>query len=174
MKNKKIFVVVIALAVSALVLYYISQHKNKKVHRVASMADAGEGAVFINPKIITEGPGAFPLQKGSKGKAVQMLQVLIGAKPDGIWGAATEAEMLKNFKENSITKLEFAALISADYNNIKDFPLITGTKNNYVRALQIIYNRKVDGIFSINTTPKRYPAVTVPNYNLFINQFLNT
>lgn len=52
------------------------------------------GAVFAYP--------GQPLRRGSQGEAVKLVQVVIGAKPDGDYGAATERRVKAWQKANSL------------------------------------------------------------------------
>lgn len=174
-KNKKLTIILLALAIS-LVTYFLLQKKEseKKSIPIAPKFDSSSIGGIEAGQIPNNGTGnaSFPLARGSRGKKVQMLQVLVGVTPDGSWGNNTENAVNTKLHDNNITKPEFVTYVTAQ-NNTAGFPLVKNSRSNYTKALQIIYGLSIDGIYGQNTIAKTgLPFVTVSEYNRIIDNFL--
>lgn len=59
---------------------------------------------------------------------------------------------MRILKDAEITSFDFELYVSAAAKkDLGSFPLKVGSRGNYVKALQILLNQKVDGIFGANT-----------------------
>lgn len=169
MKSKNILIALAFVLVAAIAALYLYKPKNKG-QRNDPPADPGDesdalvdyptkGSVPapkpVKPTSITMQTGSFPLKMGSKGKLVQMIQVIVGVKPDGIWGKGTENAVQSKLKTNSIDAVKFMVYVSAK-SGTPDFPLKLGSKGNYVKAVQILTDQKIDGIFGNATRDAVY------------------
>lgn len=155
MAKKTLIILFIVLAASVVLLFY------KKPKPVNYLLPAGpdENDVKNNtPQILTATtvpatvlpPGNFPLGMGSKGKAVQLMQIIVGVTPDGVWGANTNNAVLSKLNDSEITVTDFLKYGMAG-GNAGEFPLKFGSKGNYVKAVQVLVNQKPDGILGTNT-----------------------
>ncbi len=195
MKKNILPILIVALLISVAAYFYIKKRNEKKALETPPVKDANTGtqsppiiahqtpattigAVQANPLPA----GVFPLQYGSKGKAVQMLQVLIGVKPDGIWGAATDlalrnAKIIPSTGTGTLAISEFLMYVLG-YSGIGAWPLVKGMNNNYVKALQIMFNLKIDGIFGTSTASAcvsalGHPSCSAAEFQMLVKRNLN-
>jgi peptidoglycan hydrolase-like protein with peptidoglycan-binding domain len=160
-KNKLLIVLLIALGISIGVYLWL-QKKNKEKFSVAATpkdaAPAGDNQPPANPAHDTPRtlpPGHFPLKKGSKGKAVQMLQVIVGVKPDSVWGEATDLAVkraaLPEYNGQIYASQFLGYTTGLGKAPSATWPLSTGSAGNYVKAVQIMLGQKIDGKFGPGT-----------------------
>ena len=174
--NKKIIIIlIIALAVAALVFLFVKEKQKKKkeaatgtqaqplggaiqtqtqMPNLATQGINGGGGVVYTPDILpaTTNKTGFPLGVGSKGVLVQIIQAALNLKADGIFGAKTEAAVKAAGIDVSNPQTfadKFVSVNNEQY--AKNFPLKKGSKNNYVKAVQIALGLKADGIFGAKT-----------------------
>ena len=165
MKNKKLIIVlVIALIASVGAYFYFKKKVGADFKKPDPDTKPSPGAppkpevpaAQNNPLNANPLPaGVFPLKYGSRGKAVQMLQVIVGVTPDGTYGPATDLAVRTKLKvsgsgDGSISVQEFLTYVLGG-SGVGKWPLVNGDKNNYVKALQIMFNLKIDGVFGKNT-----------------------
>lgn len=154
-KNQKTILVIllIAMVVAVAALFFL---KPKKFDAGQPYAEPEPGdntppekpVIYLPPAKMPV--GSFPLKKGSRGKLVQMIQVIAGVKPDGVWGNGTDTAVRNKLKTSSIDEIKFFVLVSAN-SGPGDFPLEKGSRGNYVKALQIMFGKPIDGIFGRET-----------------------
>ena len=66
----------------------------------------------VNKSVATKWvPEFFPLAKGMKGTSVKALQLKLGVKADGIFGANTEAALFKKFGIKSLTADKYQSIV---------------------------------------------------------------
>ena len=157
MKTKNIiYILLIALALTTGVYFYL-QYKAKKDEEKKDTPSDAAPVVETAPVVANS---KFPLQLGSKGKLVQIVQIICGVNIDGNWGAGTDKAVKEKIaKDGIITEKIFYDFATRNINASTAsamFPLIVGTKNNnYVKAIQVILGLTVDG----NLGPKTMAAV---------------
>ena len=175
MKNKKtLYILLIALAVTAAV-YFISIKKKKEIVATLFPLVATGGGDAENGPVISSGPvrSGFPLYQGAQGRAVKILQLIVGVKPDGVWGPKTEAAMQLRMNDTNISMPEFVNLVTPR-EATKIFPLKQGDNNRYIGFLQSIYNLTIDGKFGAKTAAALGgKTVSLAEYNTVMDQFIN-
>jgi len=178
MKHKHNFLLLGVVLVIAIIILVITENKKALAGMLAQLTpgklptgSAGSaGAISITSS-------SFPLQPGSTGAAVKMIQAAIGVPITGIWDAATTTAINNGFSllfsTGGIITLNdfsnfFAQLTPTEIN--KYFPLQTGSNNGYVKDVQILTGVSVDGIWGPNTNAAVLKATgkTSLTYNDFI------
>ncbi len=149
--NNLIIVLVIALGIAIGVFFYFKKKNDDAKAAVLNFVDNGNVTTPTptpaqTPVILPV--GTAPLKIGSRGKMVQMVQVLLGVTPDGIWGNNTQLVSNKKKLKPINTVWEFIKIIAPEAGSVR-FPLEVGKQNSssYVKILQIIFNQKIDGVF---------------------------
>ena len=159
MKNKNIvYILLIALALTTGVYFYLKNKKNKEDKANATPTDAvpvtDTTGGASTPVVVLQPTGNFPLQKGSRGKLVQIVQIICKVKPDGNFGNGTDIAVRKNMASDGIVtqKLLYEFATKNLANNGTMFPLKLGTKNNnYVKAIQVCLGITADGNYGAKT-----------------------
>lgn len=171
--NKILIALFVFLSAAIILLLYVKNNPRSRMAkllgvalRVPSVAGAtgsGGASASIAPTAATgtaktvvanddKGSG-FPLQLGSTGKAVKMLQAALGIDIDGIWGNKTEKAVVARTGGNTVTADQF----SDDCTNVSDsdvsniFPLVMGSQNIYVKDVQILTGCTIDGSYGVET-----------------------
>lgn len=177
--NKNIVLsLVVALAITVMVFIFVSEKQKKKGAQLIAPAPnplipapipTGQPALATNPiygqyptypatqPIQIPVPQAnnvgFPIGIGSTGIIVKMVQAALGLKVDGKYGLKTDAVV----KAKGID-LSTSQAFTDKFVSITDpvlfaqcFPLKMGSKNNYVKGVQIMLNLTPDGVFGANT-----------------------
>jgi len=108
MKYKTIIIIsVIVLLLAGSVWFYANAQK-KKTEDPGNIGDGSGSPVVQSVK--------FPLQQGSRGKAVEAIQSALNSKfnagltMDGIWGAKTQKALLANKMPTVINAAEFTQI----------------------------------------------------------------
>lgn len=153
MSRKTILILFLVLAVAAAALYFAQPKKQKAPQYNPGATPPIKGPTPSASPKTTVAPGRvsatqFPLHKGARGKAVQMLQVLVGVTPDGIFGVNTEAAVKRVFGKISISEQDFAQFCIMGLGSTQRWPLQYGNVGNYVKALEILLDQPtIDGNF---------------------------
>lgn len=159
---KKILIgVFIALAVAVIVLFFVVKN-NKKKQQKEEEAESNNSNNSNNNSTSSTTPSnvlvleavQFPLKNGSKGKAVKIIQALVGFSNkdvDGIWGSNTEKAVQQYLNTNSISQSVFVQKVVQPAYTATVFPLKNGSNNAYVKAVQIMVGADVDGIWGSGT-----------------------
>lgn len=178
MKQKNILtVLIIALAVSVAAYFYFRNKAQAKAKELA----AGNGAAATDTGGGTGTPGVlivngYPLKKGSVSDTVKLLQVVLDIDPDGVFGKNTEAALIKKMNVKAVGLEDLYLVCRANVNpQQKEFPLIKGGKNKYVKAVQIIKGLKTDGLLGNSTIAALGGnALNVMEYNEMLKAFLKS
>jgi hypothetical protein len=181
--NKTIYILLVALGL-AIGAYFYFKKKNEDALKLANDATPGQSPVkdtatntgnntgTNTPVVVTPMPkGSLPFKIGSRGKLVQLMQVVLNVTPDGIWGKATQAAFDKTTKIKAIAragKIADLDQIFAPNAGEKRFPLEVGKQNStpYVKCLQIIYDLKIDGVYGAATA--KAAGQTVLEYKSYL------
>jgi hypothetical protein len=192
MKNNNILIaLVVALGLSIGAYFYFKKQNEKKLNKLNGIdpkTDAGSlnntGTTATNTTVVvTPMPkGSLPFKMGIRGKLVQLMQVMFGLNPDGIWGKNTQAAFDKaGDKIKTIARAGKVAdldQIFAPSAGAGRFPLEVGKDNStaYVKCLQIIYDLKIDGVYGSATAKAAMSCVTCKmdykNYLRAVQEFL--
>jgi murein L,D-transpeptidase YcbB/YkuD len=175
----------LGLAIGA---YFYFKKKNEDAIKLANDVTPGQRPVknittntgTNTPVDVTPMPkGSLPFKMGSHGKLVQLMQVMFGLTPDGIWGKATQAAFDK--AGDKIKTIARAGKV-ADLDQIfapnageKHFPLEVGKNNSasYVKCLQVIYDLKIDGVYGAATAKAAgQTKLEYKNYLYQVQEFL--
>jgi peptidoglycan hydrolase-like protein with peptidoglycan-binding domain len=92
------------------------------------------------------------LRQGSKGREVNILQVAVGAKVDGIFGAGTAQKVVAFQRKHGLVPDGIVG--PRTWQAVLDGTYQVGSKNNDVKVLQLILGftgKNVDGIFGAGT-----------------------
>ncbi len=175
MNKKLIIVLFISLAIAALVYMWVKEKKKKQtaaalagISPLAAPTNTNGGASGGVPALATQGingnvpaypstpptqsNSGFPLGIGSTGVIVKMIQAALNLKVDGVYGSKTDmAVKLNNIDLSTYQKFvdRFITVTAEAYK--KNFPLQKGSKNNYVKAVQIFLGLTPDGVFGSKT-----------------------
>jgi hypothetical protein len=180
MKNNNLIVVLlIALGIAVGVYFYFKKKNDDAKSAVLNFVYNGNVTTPTPTPTPTATPvilpvGTAPLKIGSRGKMVQMVQVLCGVTPDGIWGKNTQLAYDKTKLKPINTVWEFIKIIAPEAGRTR-FPLEFGKQNStsYVKILQIISNIKIDGIFGGATKDAlEKSSVSFADYRNFLADLL--
>lgn len=174
MSKKIIYILLISLAVSITAYFYVKA-KNDKKNKLSGVPYTEPGVIKKSTTppaksgvipVVEMGVAKFPLKFGSRGKAVQFMQVIVGVAPDGVWGNGTDIAMQKLFKVAKNTGNEISLPDFISYSLIGSgsvvWPLQIGSTGNYVKALQIMLNQKIDGKFGASTAAACIKIIGAP------------
>lgn len=158
---KKILIgVFVALAIAVIVLFFVVKNNKKKQQKKedeSNNSNTGSNNNTSNTtpsNVLVLEAAQFPLKNGSRGKAVKIIQALVGFSNkdvDGIWGSNTEKAVQKNLNLNSITENVFVQKVVHPAYSSTAFPLKNGSNNAFVKAVQIMVGADVDGIWGSGT-----------------------
>lgn len=155
MAKKILIIVFVLLTVAVIVLFFVIR-KNKKQQNNSSSNSSNNynsNTTKATNVLVTE-TSNFPLQLNSRGKAVKIIQALVGFSNkdvDGIWGVGTEKAVKDKLKVNSITQNLFVEKVVYPAQSATAFPLKNGSNNAYVKAVQVLVGVDVDGIWGAGT-----------------------
>jgi hypothetical protein len=193
MKNNNILIaLVVALGLSIGAYFYFKKRNEKKLNELNGIDPKADASALNNtcttcgntasntPVVITPLPkGSLPFKYGSKGKLVQLMQVLLQVNTDGIWGKGTQAAFDKaGDKIKTIARAGKVAdldQIFAPNAGAGKFPLEVGKDNSkdYVKCLQIIYDLKIDGVYGAFTAKATgFTKLEYKNYLYIVQEFL--
>lgn len=160
MKPKNIIIVLlVALAISAAVLFFMKKAVAKQAN-VTSTALAN-----VQPENTV-----FPLRYGSTGKAVKLAQGALGVTVDGIFGSQTQGAAINAGSEDgSIGKDWFIntwfTSVMRDEANL--FPLTQGSNSSAVYCMAIMLDvdpNNADAIFKAAQTAFGKTSFTIQDY----------
>jgi len=80
----------------------------------------------------------WPLQTGSQGAAVRVIQIFSGATIDGQWGPGTETAVNTTWADDNIGQDDFIKYCITPASGFSDFPLKPGSTGLFVEALQSV------------------------------------
>ncbi len=177
MNKKLIIVLIISLAIAGLVYMFVKEKKKKQslgggatnplqngnsggivpanntgIPPLATQTIYPASPVLQGSPVANNTPTSFPIGVGSTGILVKMIQASLGLKVDGVYGQNTDMAV-KMAKIDLGSAQKFTdTFISVDGSQYKKyFPLKKGSKNNYVKAVQIFLGIKPDGVFGAGT-----------------------
>ena len=171
MKNNKnlIITLLVILGISIAILFFIKDKQKKEAKKLledaakatqnpASVNNPGSSATppfvaipDVKPIIVSDvkSDTIFPINIGSTGKAVAILQVALNS---AITGVLSEKDVLKLTVLGQKMPLEKQLYMGLTTKNATGyFPLKKGMKNKYVAALQVILGLPIDGVFGSGT-----------------------
>lgn len=190
-KNKLLIFLIIALILAVGAYFYFKKKAEKQAALVTPGNPSNAGNAPAPSPHYTPAPiapvvalpaGKFPLKYGSTGKAVQMMQVIVAMKPDGVWGTATDTALRRAFPALNTTP-EIGLTDFLQYvlvrGGIQSWPLATGSAGNYVKALQIMLGVKIDGKFGPNTAGAcvkalGHPTCSQAEFRDLVSKMLNS
>ncbi len=170
--NKKLIIgLIISLAIVVLVYIFIKE-KNKKKLQASTLLNNNTvapvvpittpttatppysgGGGYTAPTVPQNNQGTtFPIVVGSTGIIVKIVQAALGLKVDGVYGAKTDIAVKAANVDLSTAQKFIDKFISTTTEQYKaNFPLKKGSKNNYVKAVQILLGLTPDGVFGAGT-----------------------
>lgn len=176
MKHKHAIGGLLVILVIAVVMLVVFKHKQDIAATIKNLLNGGntpatggtQQPVLLPPANTTVqnavnadgNKTVFPLTDGSTGKAVKMIQAALGVDVTGVWNDTTKNYLLNAFGETSVSKERFqkafATISTKDV--AANFPLKNGSRNGYVKDIQIVLGITADGIFGSNTESAVYNA----------------
>lgn len=136
-----ILFVVLAIAVAAL-FFVAKQAAKKKAAQAGGNGTAANPATTTGTTAATPTPAAaattFPLKMGSKGKAVQLVQVILKLTPDGVWGNQTQQALQARLGITQLSATDYINLVLKPAFNSSLLPITYSSNNDYVKAVQIV------------------------------------
>jgi hypothetical protein len=179
MNKKIIFVLIFVVAICVAILFYLK----KKEKNAAALTAPAQNANSNNTTTATQpfypsypqqpqgvytppifSGGTTPMASTVNATAlIKIVQAAFGLKVDGVLGEKTKAAIASNGIDLSSEQKFIDKMLSindADYK--KYFPLKKGSKNNYVKGLQLFLNIKPDGNFGAGTEAAAIKATGSP------------
>jgi len=154
MSKKTLIILFIVLIICVLVLFFFQAKAQPATTAKGTSTSPGvtkipgDGSTFSSTDSTSP---VWPLQNGSQGVAVKLLQILSGVDPDGIWGPDTDTAVQSTLGKNIISQSDFINACIIPAATASDFPLAVGSTGNYVSALQAVYGLDIDGTFGSDT-----------------------
>lgn len=161
MSNKKILIVlliIIGLAIGILV--YLKKKAASTTAPAMTVIPGGASgstappppnnlmAVNTGNTNANSGVTRFPLQMGSQGLAVQMLQAILNIPITGVWDSQTDVSVRNTLGVSSVDLQTFANTVNATSDL---FPIQEGDSGSLVAIVQILTGATPDGIFGPKT-----------------------